>query len=75
MSGETLTLFEAAETQGVPPGYKQTEVGVIPEGWSVKRLEEMSFIATGSTPSTEVQALAGTPCRHSPAATGSSTPL
>ncbi|MBA3703736.1 MAG: hypothetical protein H0W79_13135 [Rubrobacteraceae bacterium] len=35
MSGETLTLFEDAEAERVPPGYKQTEVGVIPEAWDV----------------------------------------
>ncbi len=35
MSGETLTLPEAGETGRVPPGYKQTEVGVIPEDWFV----------------------------------------
>ncbi|MBA2344519.1 MAG: restriction endonuclease subunit S, partial [Rubrobacter sp.] len=41
MSGETLTLFEAAETESVPPGYKQTEVGVIPEDWEVDHLSDL----------------------------------
>ncbi|MCK7471645.1 MAG: hypothetical protein MZU95_13395 [Desulfomicrobium escambiense] len=27
----------------VKPGYKQTEVGVIPEDWDVKRLDAMSI--------------------------------
>jgi type I restriction enzyme S subunit len=29
------------------PGYKQTEVGVIPEGWEVKQLGEIASIKTG----------------------------
>jgi type I restriction enzyme S subunit len=33
-------------------GYKQTEVGVIPEEWSVKRLGEIATIVTGNTPPT-----------------------
>ena len=33
-------------------GYKQTEVGVIPEDWEVKRLGELAPIATGNTPPT-----------------------
>ena len=33
----------------VKPGYKQTEVGVIPEEWEVKRLGELaSFVTSGS---------------------------
>lgn len=34
------------------PGYKQTEVGVIPEDWEVRRLGELATIATGNTPPT-----------------------
>ena len=34
------------------PGYRQTEVGVIPEEWEVKRLREIATIATGNTPPT-----------------------
>ena len=40
---------EAAE-QGVPVGYKQTEVGVIPEDWLVLSISENHQIATGNTP-------------------------
>jgi restriction endonuclease S subunit len=36
----------------VKKGYKQTEVGVIPEDWEVKKLGEIAEIATGSTPPT-----------------------
>jgi type I restriction enzyme S subunit len=34
------------------PGYKQTEVGIIPEGWDVKRLDSLADIRGGGTPST-----------------------
>ena len=36
----------------IPPGYKQTEVGVIPEEWEVKTLGDLATIATGNTPPT-----------------------
>jgi type I restriction enzyme S subunit len=36
----------------VRPGYKQTEVGVIPKDWEVKRLGGIAKIATGNTPPT-----------------------
>jgi len=32
----------------VPPGYKRTEVGVIPEDWSVDCIENFAHITTGS---------------------------
>ncbi|MCZ8036300.1 MAG: restriction endonuclease subunit S [Novosphingobium sp.] len=35
------------------PGYKKTEIGVIPEDWELARLEELSaFITKGATPTT-----------------------
>ncbi|MFM2060145.1 MAG: hypothetical protein RLY71_4530 [Pseudomonadota bacterium] len=37
--------------QGVPPGYKQTEVGVIPENWDIRRLGELAAVTAGGTPS------------------------
>lgn len=36
----------------VKPGYKLTEVGIIPEEWEVKRLGELSEIVGGGTPKT-----------------------
>jgi len=36
----------------VKPGFKQTEVGVIPEDWEVEQLGNIAPIATGSTPPT-----------------------
>lgn len=38
------------ETQHVRPGYKQTEVGVIPEDWDVKALGGISSIYRGASP-------------------------
>ncbi len=37
---EALAVYapEAPEAERVPSGYKQTEVGVIPENWEVKTL-------------------------------------
>ena len=35
----------------IKPGYKQTEVGVIPGEWEVKRLEEVGAWKGGMTPS------------------------
>jgi type I restriction enzyme S subunit len=40
----------------VKTGYKQTEVGVIPEEWEAKRVCKFSSVITGGTPRTEVQA-------------------
>ena len=36
----------------VRPGYKLTEIGVIPAEWDTRRLRELSTIATGNTPPT-----------------------
>ena len=34
-------------------GYKQTEVGVIPEDWALKSIDSIATIATGNTPPTQ----------------------
>jgi len=55
MNGETpavreaLAVYEpeAPETGRVPPGYKQTEVGVIPEDWEVVPLSELLDFRNG----------------------------
>ncbi len=39
----------------VKPGYKHTEVGVIPEEWSALRVCEFGSVITGGTPRTEIQ--------------------
>lgn len=36
---------------GIPPGYKQTDVGVIPVEWELKPLGELASVSSGGTPS------------------------
>ena len=50
---EALAVYapETVETDRVPPGYKQTEVGVIPEDWEVKAVYEIATVSSGGTPS------------------------
>jgi len=36
---------------GLKPGYKRTELGVIPEEWELKQLGELAAITAGGTPS------------------------
>lgn len=43
----------------VKAGYKQTEVGVIPEEWEVKRISDFASIGAGGTPSREIAAYWG----------------
>ncbi len=33
-----------------PPGYKQTEVGAVPEGWKLKRLGDLGSVVRGGSP-------------------------
>lgn len=35
----------------IPQGYKQTELGIIPDDWEVKRISDFTSIITGGTPS------------------------
>ncbi len=39
----------------IPPGYKPTPIGIIPEDWEVKKLGELGEIVTGGTPSTRIK--------------------
>lgn len=39
----------------VKPGYKQTEIGVIPEDWGIKYLSDFGNVISGGTPSTSVK--------------------
>lgn len=41
-------MSAAKEPQAVPQGYKQTEVGVIPEDWEASRIDAHTSIKTGS---------------------------
>jgi type I restriction enzyme S subunit len=45
--------MKAQETKTIPKGYKQTEVGVIPEDWDVKKLGEISRVIMGQSPGSE----------------------
>lgn len=60
--GEAAEAREARPAYGaleddVPPGYKRTEVGVIPEEWEVVRLDELVTFASGGTPALSNTAL------------------
>ncbi len=39
----------------VKQGYKQTEIGVIPEEWKLKHLNDFGDVISGGTPSTSVK--------------------
>src|SRR5271170_5353505 len=43
---ETIENF----TSAAPSGYKQTEIGVIPNDWEVKRLGDLGTIVRGGSP-------------------------
>ena len=43
-------LEEDGGVMEVRPGYKQTEVGVIPEDWETKRLGELGIVVRGGSP-------------------------
>lgn len=42
-----------SKTVNIPKGYKQSQLGLIPEEWEVKRLGELGEIKSGTTPSRE----------------------
>lgn len=48
----TYTLTPAPVGEVVAPGYKQTEVGVIPEDWRVTSLAALADVRSGGTPNT-----------------------
>jgi len=48
----TYTLTPALVGEVVAPGYKQTEVGVIPEDWRVTSLAALADVRSGGTPNT-----------------------
>lgn len=41
--------------QVVPPGYKHTEVGVIPEDWEIKKLGEIANYTNGKAHEGEIK--------------------
>ncbi|MDE8810293.1 restriction endonuclease subunit S [Aeromonas hydrophila] len=44
-------MMQDAAGKAIPAGYKQTEVGVIPEDWGVSSLKDVAFFGGGTTPS------------------------
>ena len=52
---------EMAAKQTIPAGYKQTEVGIIPNDWGVKCLGELVEISSGESPSKFTFNLSGIP--------------
>ncbi|MBS4721943.1 restriction endonuclease subunit S [Aeromonas caviae] len=52
---------ELAVKQAIPAGYKQTEVGIIPNDWGVKCLGELVEISSGESPSKFTFNLSGIP--------------
>ena len=46
---EALAVYatEAPETERVPPGYRQTRVGVIPEDWQIVSLSDLFDFRNG----------------------------
>ena len=41
------------QEHNIPQGYKQTELGIIPEDWEVKQISDFTSVVTGGTPSTQ----------------------
>jgi type I restriction enzyme S subunit len=48
-------------TQPIPQGYKQTEIGVIPEDWEICSLGELVTFTSGECPSTFAFVQSGVP--------------
>lgn len=45
--------------KNIPQGYKLTEVGVIPEDWEVKNIEDFTNCTAGGTPNTKISSYWG----------------
>jgi type I restriction enzyme S subunit len=52
MTSDRTTSLSTLHSSLIPKGYKQTEVGVIPEDWEVVEIGAMATILTGNTPPT-----------------------
>lgn len=48
-SGAATLVADRSTTKVVPPGYKQTKVGVIPEDWEVVKLGDIGEVVSGLT--------------------------
>ena len=47
-------IMQETAGKAIPAGYKQTEVGVIPEDWSVKNVSDVANIFSGGTPNRKI---------------------
>lgn len=52
LTGKTRLPDFATREDGSPKGFKQTELGQIPEDWEVRKLNQISDVKSGGTPST-----------------------
>ncbi|MDV5392110.1 restriction endonuclease subunit S [Shewanella xiamenensis] len=52
MTVEQITEPNRSSTSTAPAGYKQTELGIIPEDWCVSPIGQTHILATGTTPPT-----------------------
>lgn len=52
LTGKTRLPEFALREDGTSKGYKDSELGQIPEDWAVKKLSELATVKTGGTPST-----------------------
>lgn len=50
ISQKNITRFYCS--MEVKQGYKQTEIGVIPEDWEIEEIDEVANVVGGGTPST-----------------------
>ena len=59
LTGKTRLPEFALRADGTPKGYKETELGKIPEDWEVKKIGEFTDCTAGGTPSTSVKSYWG----------------
>jgi type I restriction enzyme S subunit len=54
LTGRTRLPQFALREDGTPKGYKQSELGEIPEDWKIVALNDLASIRSGGTPSTKI---------------------
>ncbi len=54
LTGKTRLPEFALREDGTPKGYKQSELGEIPEDWGVSKIQQLGLVITGGTPATAV---------------------
>ncbi|MDD4036516.1 MAG: restriction endonuclease subunit S, partial [Bacilli bacterium] len=53
MNAEMKERIKMINKGGIPTGYKKTKVGIIPEDWEERKLDEISKITMGQSPGSE----------------------